>query len=147
MEWLRRRKATDRRECERRRRQRTIYQYLRDIDGLVAKVIPIRLSDGITSLVFYIPSPCWPVSSIRRLSHTQITSPNIFSIAFSDCHFLSIIIAPHLWSPPAAFLCLSTGVNIDVDRRLRCGSGWIGVLFYIHHCFKKRDPLQACDVI
>jgi hypothetical protein len=106
-----------------------------------------RLSNGLTSLIFFNPSPFQSDLSIRHLHHTQVAGPDFSGVAFSDRHSVSIIIAVYFQLPFTALIFPSTGVCIDVDRRLRCGCSRVGVLFFVHHCFKQRIPFQEGDVI
>ena len=130
----------DRCERERCRRQRAVYHYLRQSVKLVERVISnnkrrARLSNE-PNFVIHILSLYWPVSTIRHINHPQVTSPNIFSIASSDCYFLSIIIAAYLRSSFAVLLWSPMHVCTDSICRLWCGSGGIGVLLYVHLYFR-----------
>jgi len=123
--------STDGRECEWCGRQRTVYHYLRKSDRLVPVIsirLGARLSNRTTFVIFHILL-CSPVLSIRHFFHPQVTSSNFPSITSSDCHFLSIIITIHFRSSFTTLLWLAMGIHTDLNRRLRCGSGRVGVLF------------------
>jgi hypothetical protein len=143
--------STDRRECEWRGRQRTVYHYLRKSDRLVPVIsirLGARLSNKPTFVIFHI-LPCSPVLSIRHFFHPQVTSPNFPSITSSDCHFLSIIITPYLRSSYATLLWLAMCIRTDFNHRLWCGSGRVGVLFHIYLYIRnrKRTPFREINPI
>jgi hypothetical protein len=130
--------STDRRECEWCGGQRTVYYYLRKSDRLpVISRLGARLSNKPTFVIFHIL--CSPVLSIRHFFNPQVTSPNFPSITSSNCHFLSIIITPHLRSSSATLLWLAMCIRTDFNRRLWCGSGRVGVLFHIYLYFRNRN--------
>jgi hypothetical protein len=143
--------STDRRECERCGRQRTVYHYLRKSDRRVPVIsirLGARLSNKPTLVIFHILL-CSPVLSIRHFFHPQVTSTNFPSITSPDCHFLSIIITPYLRPSFATLLWLAMCIRTDFNSRLWCGSGRVGVLFHIYFYFRNRErtPFREINTI